>query len=246
MDVRKTIKPFIRWIFPIRRWLHRQTDPTLGGVDFGNLRSTSPVSREWGFDRGLPVDRYYIESFLGENAQCIRGRVLEVADNNYTLRIGGDNVIQSDVLHNDDSNPRATLVADLAGHDVLEENLFDCVICTQTLQLIFDFRSAVATIHRILKPGGTALVTVPGISQISGEDMELTGDYWRFTNASVRRLFAEFFPADKTEVTAYGNVLAATSFLQGLAAEELTEQELLHYDPKYQMLVSIRATKPVD
>src|SRR5215218_7850047 len=31
-------------------------------------RHVTPVSREWGFDRGTPVDRYYVECFLARFA----------------------------------------------------------------------------------------------------------------------------------------------------------------------------------
>ncbi len=45
--------------------------------------------REFGYDRGLPIDRYYIERFLANNASDIRGHVMEIADNIYMRRFGG-------------------------------------------------------------------------------------------------------------------------------------------------------------
>ena len=48
-----------------------------------------PVSRSFGFDRGTPVDRRYIEQFLARHAAAIRGDVLEVGDDGYTRRFGG-------------------------------------------------------------------------------------------------------------------------------------------------------------
>ena len=48
------------------------------------------------------------------------------------------------------------------------------MICTQTLQLVFDVGAAVQTLHRILKPGGVALVTIPGITQMSGDEWGTT------------------------------------------------------------------------
>jgi hypothetical protein len=49
-------------------------------VDCGDLRRLTPLSRCFGFDRGKPVDRYYIENFLASRAGDVRGRVLEIAD----------------------------------------------------------------------------------------------------------------------------------------------------------------------
>ncbi|MDQ6672148.1 MAG: hypothetical protein M3069_15630, partial [Chloroflexota bacterium] len=56
----------------------------------GTLRRTGPVSDEFGFDRGTPVDRYFIEQFLEQHRQDIRGHVLEVRDSGYTDRFGHD------------------------------------------------------------------------------------------------------------------------------------------------------------
>jgi hypothetical protein len=70
----------------------------LSGIRFGMLRTVFPTSRVFGIDRGLPINRYYIEKFLARHAADIRGRVLEVADNAYTRKFGGDRVVTSDVL----------------------------------------------------------------------------------------------------------------------------------------------------
>ena len=95
------------------------------------------------------------------------------------------------------------------------------MICTQTLLLIYDLRAAVDTLHRILAPGGMALVTVPGVSRICREEADEWGDYWRFTSDSASRLFADEFGRENVATEAYGNVLAATGMLHGLAAEEI-------------------------
>jgi SAM-dependent methyltransferase len=228
----------------MRRWLIRSTRrPRVGGVEFGDLYRLTPISRDWSFDRGQAIDRLYIERFIAAHAADIRGDVLEVSNNDYTVRFGGAKVTRSDILHPGDGNPRATIVADLAVPNSSLEGRFDCIICTQTLQLIYEFRSAVAQLHHWLKPGGVALVSVPGISQISREDMQQTGDYWRFTGAAVRRMFTEEFGEGATEIEVLGNVLAATAFLQGIAAEEFDEADLLEKDPQFQMLTTVRAVR---
>jgi SAM-dependent methyltransferase len=213
-------------------------------LDLGDLRRVTPIDPQFGGGRGKPVDRHYIERFLSENAADIRGRVLEVADDSYTRRYGGSRVTQSDIIHADPGNPRATLVADLAEAFDIPGDSFDCFICTQTLTYIYDVPSAIATIHRILKPGGVLLATVPGISQISPYDRDRWGEYWRFTTQSLRRLMTECFPPENITVEAHGNVLASTAFLQGLAVEDLRHDELDHHDQRYEMLITGRAVKP--
>ena len=222
--------------------------PPVGSVTFGGLRRTTPISTSFGFDRGQPVDRVYIEDFLrrhGEAPGAIHGRVLEIQDAMYSRRFGDSaSVERIDVLDINPENPDATVVADLSDAPELPSNGFDCIICTQTLILIYDVHAAVRTIHRILKPGGTALVTVPGIAQICHPPgSESWSDYWRFTTRSAKRMFDDVFhPADVT-VHAYGNVLSATAFLYGLAAEELAPSELQDHDPNYQLIVGVKAVK---
>jgi SAM-dependent methyltransferase len=211
----------------------------VGQVSFGSLRRVKPISRSFGFDRGRPIDRYYIENFLARHAEDIQGRVLEIMDDSYTRQYGGRRVEISDVLDVAEDNPQATIVADLARADHVPSDAFDCIIFTQTLQLIYDAQAAIRTLHRILKPGGVLLATFPGISQERGGDW-----YWRFTSRSARRLFEEAFPAPSVEVETYGNVLSAISFLHGLSVEELRQQELDRRRPGYDVTITLRAVKP--
>src|SRR5215212_5387857 len=210
-----------------RRKLRRLAQwPPVGGVRLGSLKRTRPISRNYGWERGTPVDRFYIEAFLTTHADAVRGRVLEIGDDEYTRRFGGDAVTSSDVLHAGPGNSRATLVGDLADAPEIADASFDCVICTQTLLLIYDVHAAVRTLRRILAPGGTALVTVPGVSRICRDEADEWGDYWRFTSDSASRLFSDEFDAQNVSVEAYGNVLAATAMLHGLAAEEVGAERL--------------------
>jgi SAM-dependent methyltransferase len=235
--LRRSRKQLSRRIRRVTRW------PPVGGVDMGDLGATSPISRIWGFDRGTPVDRYYIERFLERRRDDVHGRVLEVLNNDYTVRYGGDRVDHSDVLHHEPGNPRATVVADLTLGDSIPSGTYDCIICTQTLQFIYEVAPAVSTLHRILKPGGTLLVTVPGITQISRADMDSSGDYWRFTSVAARRLLEGVFGEDTVEVEAHGNVAAAAAFLHGIAAEELQRDQLDFLDPDYEVIITVRAQK---
>jgi glycosyltransferase involved in cell wall biosynthesis/SAM-dependent methyltransferase len=189
-------------------------------VRMGSLRRLTPISRQFGYDRGLPVDRHYIEGFLAQNAHVVAGRVLEVGDAEYTRRFGKDRVRTSDVLNIEAGHPETTFVADLAVGDGLPPDAFDCIVLTQTLHLIYDLRGAVRTLHRILRPGGTVLATFPGISPISTDRWAATW-HWALTPLSATRLFGEVFGPENVEVTAYGNVLTSLAFLEGMAAHEL-------------------------
>jgi peptidoglycan/xylan/chitin deacetylase (PgdA/CDA1 family)/GT2 family glycosyltransferase len=226
----------------LRHTLRARGQPALDWGDLGGLEPTSPL---WGLERGQPLDRLYIERFLERHRTDIRGTVLEIQDSAYTVHFGGAAVTRPEVLDVDAGNPRATIVADLTQAHHVPSDRFDCFILTQTLHIIYDIRAALAHAYRVLKPGGVLLCTLPAVSRVNFEDGGLDGgDFWRFTEASVRRLFAEHFPAEAFEVTAHGNVMACCAFLHGLAPAELRPEALEHVDPWLPLLFTVRAVKP--
>jgi SAM-dependent methyltransferase len=202
-----------------------------------------PASRKFAFDRGTPIDRYFIERFLAAHAAEIRGRVLEIEARGYTLQYGGNRVTRSDVLHAVPGNPEATIIGDLGTGKGLVWGVYDCLLLTQTLHVIYDIHAVVKNLHRMLKPGGVALVSIPGISQISRYDAERWGDFWRLTPDSARRLFAEAFPEAGVSVETSGNVRLAAAYLYGLAAEEVAPAALGEVDPDYPLVICVRAVK---
>jgi SAM-dependent methyltransferase len=125
----------------------------------------------------------------------------------------------------------------------IADGTFDCIILTQTLHYVFDLKAAVATLYRILRPGGVVLATLPGISQICRDQDDKESDCWRFTAASARRIFGESFEDPHVRVETYGNVLAAAAFLYGLCAQDLSNKELDRRDRDYQLTITVTAVK---
>lgn len=230
----------VRWIQRMRGRPSYQIP--LGSVRFGDLKRLFPIGHSFGWERGTPIDRYYIEGFLVRNAENIRGRVLEAGDNRYTSRIGGARVEQSDILAVEATNGRATIVGDLTRKDTLPEAAFDCIILTQTLQYIFDLRTSVAMLYRALKPGGVLLITTPGVTAIE----QTWSWYWTFTTTALHRLLEEPFGRDAVSVEVHGNIFAATAFLYGIATEELEFSKLNAVDSTYPVTVAARAIKRED
>lgn len=214
-------------------------------LEWGDLKRTTPFSRNWGLDRGSPVDRYYIHSFVARHAADIHGTVLEVLDSDLTRRYGGDRVERSDVLDIDPGNRRASVIADLRNAQSIPSNTYDCFILTQTLHLLDDMPAAIRHAHRILKPGGVLLVTFPCASMVSSE-YGSKGDHWRVTEAGARRLLGGAFADSTIDVRSRGNVLAITASLYGLAYEELGQTELESDDPEYPLIITVRAVKSAD
>jgi SAM-dependent methyltransferase len=191
-------------------------------------------------DRGTPIDRYYIEHFLRQNRQAIHGDVVEVRDGRYTQMFGSD-IKHADIIDIVAANRDATIVTDLAAADLIPTSTFDCFILTQTLQYIYDNRSALFHVHRILRPGGSVLATLPAGNRIDSRHRD--SDLWRYTAASARALFAERFGSDEVLICTFGNVLTGVGFLMGMAAEEFSAQELESHDADFPVLISVRATR---
>lgn len=213
----------------------------IGGVDLGDLARAEPVGRRFGLDRGTPVDRWFIERFLARHSQDIRGRVLEVGDDSYSRRFG-HGIDRQDVLHIVPGHPGATIVGDIAQPGTLPAGAFDCMIVTQTLQLVYDIRAAVGNLAQALKPGGVLLLTMPGVTTV--DPAESDGKwYWSITDRTAERLFGEVFDSANLEVSLHGNAYAATCFVQGLALEEVDPALLEQDDPAFPMLVCVRARR---
>jgi SAM-dependent methyltransferase len=249
----RTVRAVATALLPVavRDWIREQQRrfglqwARVGTLELGGLRRVSPVSPVFGLDRGRTVDRHYIEQFLAAHAADIRGRVLEFMNDTYTRKFGGERVTRRDVLHSVAGNPNATIVGDLTSDDPLPSDAFDCIICTQTLQFIYEPRVALRRLRDLLKPGGVLLLTAHGTSRIGRrEGVDDWGEYWRFTAQSLRRLFAETFGDGDVRIEIYGNVLAAVATLHGLAATELSAAELDYRDPNYEVLLAVRAVKP--
>lgn len=234
-----------KWIRKQQR-MHKLQSTPVGSVNFGDLRRLSPISAIFGQDRDLvTIERFYIEEFLEKNSDDIRGRCLEMGDPAYISKFGGDAVTQADVLNYVEGNPQATIVADLTDAPHIPDDTFDCIIITQTLQMIFDVDKAIATLYRILKPGGVVLCTSHGMTRVARrEGVDDWGEYWHFTTQSKRHLFHRYFPKDNVDVSTVGNVFTCICNLHGLGASEVAPEELATHDPNYEMLVLVRAVKP--
>ena len=230
------------WVVRQQKRFHLQWPPA-GTVRFGSFRRLNPISPIFAIDRGLPIERYYIEQFLDAHREDIKGRCLELGDDFYIRKFGGGKVAQIDVLNVVEA-PGATIVADLTCADHIPSDLFDCIVFTQALQMIYHMDRALEHLFRILKPGGVLLMTSHGISKVGrrlGRDK--WGEYWRITTQSAERLFEQTFPESEISVDCYGNVLSAVCTLHGLASDELSKKELDHKDPDFEVIVTVRAKK---
>ncbi len=224
----------------IRNSFVRLLKPASNYFLFKNIqRSIEPISKVYGFDRGKPIDRYYVELFLEENRSHIKGKCLEITDTQYTKRFGGKKVTLADALDIDKNNHNATIYGDLRNLVNVPSNKYDCLIVTQTLVMIDDYEAAIKECKRILKPRGSLLVTMPCLSPV----WNIKNHNWRFTKASATYIFSKYFLKRKLKIKTYGNVLAGQAFWVGMSQEDLSRKELEYNDPYFPVIVTIKAIK---
>ncbi len=202
-------------------------------------RNLEPLSGKYGFDRGTPIDRFYIEKFLSENQNYVKGRCLEIHDDAYITKYGQDRVTVKDILDVDTSNKLANIYGDLRKLNNIAGDTYDTLIITHTIGLIDDVPAALSECYRILKPGGTLLLTASAMSpSLTGG-----GGFWRFTTNGFTHLMKKIFLSGNFEVKSFGNVLSGQAFWVGMAQEEMSLDELEYNDPRYSVVIAARATK---
>jgi glycosyltransferase involved in cell wall biosynthesis/SAM-dependent methyltransferase len=179
--------------------------------------------------RHFPIDRYHIDRFFARYAEDLRGRVLEAGGDGFTDRYRGHNhplAIEKRWTHPERWEP----------------DTFDCVILPHCLQTLLDVKTYVEEIHRILKPGGVVLVTLPGI--LVKSDPEWGAKWiWSFTPLSAQKMFETVFGEGHVVSLAFGNVPALISLSNELSRQVLEEREIDLYEAGYEVLITIRAVK---
>lgn len=231
------VKGKLEWQENIRR-LYERDFPEIGII---KSLPINPVSRRYGREHGIPIDRYYIEKFLNSNRSVINGVVGEFGDNTYTLQFGKE-VSRSVVLHVNGWGEN-TIKVNLSTGEGIKEGILDTLICTQTIQFIFDLPIVMKNIVRMLNSNGTALITAHGVAQISPYDYRNWGEFWRFTDKSLKELVEKTCDGVEVNVYTYGNVKACVALLYGLCIEDMDAKDLEYTDNQYPMVLGMTIRK---
>ena len=206
---------------------------------WGNLRRTTPFSSTFGFERGQPIDRYYLHAFLETHRELITGDVLEVQGTSYTDRYG-HHLTRTDSF-DIERNFQPTFCCDFAhGDGVIPDRAYDCLLLPNTLPHFRELDRCLASARRVIRPGGAILASAAGLLPLTGD----VPDYWRLTPAAWQEMLSVAWPGAVLDIAGHGNCLAAVAAQLGLALEELTEAELDVHDPKFPVLTTILARFP--
>ena len=194
-----------------------------------------PVNRNFGFYKGTPIDRKLIEEFIQTNTEYLFGNIAEIGEGylaiNHTLNhynsidyLGineGDNIVYCDLTKPLEYNKK-----------------YDCLISTQVLNYIYDFKAAFDNQINLVKEGGTVLLTVACIQQISKYDETRWGDYWRFTKNSIEELIIGNQRVRRYELKSVGNYQLGMYFLSGITVEEIDRESFEISDEEYPIIIT--------
>ena len=202
------------------------------------------ISNDFGFGRGTPIDRMYIENFFKNQAGEISGVCLEFGDTSYIDEFG-KSVSKKYVFNYSEESSKINniIMGDLTKLDTLSENSFDCILCINVLNFIYDLPSAVLGLKKLIKPNGKIIITMAGVSaHISRYDMDRWGDYWRLTDKAAMKLFKDAgLNVDKIQT--YGNPYACSAQINGYCMEDLSQEKIVTSHPDYQLLVACMLSK---
>ena len=218
---------------PKRTTWARTVTRRLGRPSWGNLRRVTPISPTYGFERGTPIDRYYVHRFFTARRHLVTGRALEIQTTDHIRRYGS----AIDAADSLDINPafHPTYCCDLADASIVPSGIYDCFVLPNTLCFLRDLEGALREALRIVRGGGAILATVPVFVPLTPD----VKDYWHLSADGWRIIFDRVWAGCETVVEAHGNCLAAAAAMYGLAAEELNDEELDVVDPRYPVLVTV-------
>jgi hypothetical protein len=211
----------------------------LGFPRWGNLRRLKAFSDEFGWDRGTPIDRYYVDRFFERHRADITGDVLEVGTSMYTRRYGHD--LRTIDAFDIDPQFEDTIRCDLAhSENILKSEAYDCVLLPCTLSVLREIDPCLRNALRVVRPGGVILANAAGLGRLDRADI----DFWRPTPAGWRELLQRTWSGCEVVVEGEGNLLALEAFNLGLSLEELKPKELDHNDPIFPLVTNILCRKP--
>jgi SAM-dependent methyltransferase len=104
-----------------------------------------------------------------------------------------------------------------------EDASFDCALCTQVLEHAEDPAAIVSELHRILRPGGVALISTHGVARYHAAE-GVADDYWRWTHAGLARLIEGQGAWSEVAVHPNGGSAAAIAFLLGRESEVIASK----------------------
>jgi ubiquinone/menaquinone biosynthesis C-methylase UbiE len=138
------------------------------------------------------IGRYALYQEVRAFSKGVTGNILDLGcgDKPYSVLFRNSEYIGLD--YENSAHESRNLSADIFYDGIkipFENDYFDALLCTEVLTHVIDYSNIISEIHRVLKPGGTALITLPFL----WFENEPPNDYYRFTSWGSKSLFTEGF-----------------------------------------------------
>jgi SAM-dependent methyltransferase len=123
-------------------------------------------------------------------------------------------------------NPAADLLGRIEALPV-DDASFDVVLCTQVLEHCDDPAQAVRELRRVTRPGGRVLASTHGVQVYHPSP----GDYWRWTQTGLERLFVDSAEWSSVSVAPAAGTASAFAMLLGTYIEIALRRTMLARPP---------------
>ena len=210
--------------------------PAAHQLDWGTMRRRFAICEWFGFSRGAPVDRYYLDRFVAEIRERVVGEVLEIGGRSANRELYGfPNVTRYQTLDMR-PGPGVDIVGDAHDPAIHPPDSVDSIVAFNVLEHCEQPWKVVENMRLWLRRGGWAFCMVPNAQRIHA----MPRDYWRALPEAVQWMFRDF---STREIRQYGNPTTVIAAYLGIAAEELSRDELdeIHLDYPVATCISARA-----
>jgi Methyltransferase domain len=205
-------------------------------VNFGDLKRYTPFCPNYGYSRGTPIDRYYLDRFIRDVRSQIVGTTLEIGGhpaNRETYKL--ESVTEYCTMDLQQKSG-AHLLGDVHSKRAFGSRSFNSVILFNVLEHCARPWIVAENIHRWLKPEGKVFCMVPNAQRIHRDPL----DCWRILPDAFAIIFGGY---SESTITSYGNLLTTIAAMSGIAAEELDEKDLAEKNNEYPVISCVVARK---
>jgi SAM-dependent methyltransferase len=160
------------------------------------------------FGQSLSYRRKLLDRLLFNHAELMRGVVVDLAGKNVNHRGNfrpPTTGVERRIVVNLDENVKPDIIADIR-ETGLDDSLADCVILAETLQHVPFPERCVAEAHRLLKPGGVFIGSIPFLYPVHKDPEDLI----RLGPDGLKNLLAEF---DEVKIYSMGNFFGVQALM---------------------------------
>lgn len=208
----------------------------VGQIELGDLRRRAPFDPMFGFTRGTPIDRYYLDRFIERIRPEVRGAVLEIGGsraNRERYRFDAATEYRAMDIKR---SPDVDLVGDVHDRGLIPPGTLDAIVIFNVLEHCARPWVVADNLRAWLRVGGKVFAMVPSVQRVHRQPK----DYWRPYPDGMEVLFSDFA---RCQLFVYGNPLTSVAAIMGIAAQELSADELDHVNIGYPVATCVIAEK---